>query len=157
MHILSFLYMLTQSDLQKIKNLLKQTNAPTEKLADAHYIQKILKKLATKEDIKNFAAKNELKSMAKEVVSLIGAFDQGLKIDIESVKTELREEITSVKTELQNEIKSVKTELNEKMDVMIEQMSKVEKNTDMIPSLKEKIKDHEERIKKIAIQNPLAL
>lgn len=51
----------------------------------------------------------------------------------------------------------MRNELNEKMDVMIEQMSKVEKNTDMIPSLKEKINDHEERIKKIEIQNPLAL
>lgn len=68
MHILSFLYMLTQSDLQKIKNLLKQTNAPTEKLADAHYIQKILKKLATKEDLKNFATKNELKNITQEMI-----------------------------------------------------------------------------------------
>lgn len=173
--------MLTQSDLQKIKILLKQTNTPTEKFVDAQHIQKSLKKLATKEDIKNFATKNELKNMAKEVVNLIGAFDKSLKIDIATVKTEIGEEIQSVKTELKgeihsldkeiqsvktelkgdisgldSEIQSVKTELNEKMDVMIAQMSKVEKNTNIIPSLKEKINNHEERIRKLEIKNPLA-
>lgn len=155
-HILSFSNMLTQSDLQKIKSLLRQTNAPN--------INKDFKKLATKEDLKNFVTKNELKNMAKDVINLIGAFDNGLKIEIETAKNELREEIKSVKTELKedihsldNEIKSVKTELNEKMDIMIEQMSKVEKNTDMIPSLKETINNHEVRIKKLEIKNTFAL
>lgn len=146
--------MLTQSDLRKIKDLFERTVTLKKKASDGSFatkkdlipikkelktIKNTLKNVVTKDEAQNFITKDDAKAFATK--DDLKAF--ATKTDLRDVKEDLHHGIQ----EIIEFIGDIVTELKENNAQLQELLTKHDHTID----------NHETRIKKLEIKNPLAI